>query len=88
MSGPRVKACGEIDAHIADVHATLLRRLDEAPGGLAMGRVLFEALSDSGANAAAPSFAPSARPLPERTKRAIADPSIVEKRLRTLGYID
>ena len=44
-AGPRVAAVGEIDAHIADVSATLLERLGVAPPTDARGRVCFELLA-------------------------------------------
>ena len=79
MAGPRVRATGEIDAHIADVTATLLARLDVSVPASFAGRVLWEALVD---NFEEP------RTLPEVTvekANGSGNRFRVEERLRALG---
>ena len=81
MSGPRVRAVGQIDSHIADATATLLARLDLAVPTSFCGRVLFEALKISGEHS---------QTLPEtalETTDVRSDSSRVEQRLRALGYV-
>ena len=84
MAGPRVEACGEIDARMADVTATLLSRLGIDPGPDLHGRVLREALRRGVGlpSIALPSLTLPHSPAPE------GDRTEVEERLRALGYID
>ncbi len=81
--GPQVQAAGQLEAHILDLPATLLARMQlEVPMHFD-GRVLFEALQQ----------------LPKHTKRslpAVMSPQArqetpqghIEERLRMLGYIE
>jgi predicted AlkP superfamily phosphohydrolase/phosphomutase len=83
LAGPKVRAAGRLDAHIADLTATLLCRLGLSVPPVFRGRVLWEALHDD-RNA-------SARPIPETatvTARATRNEGLVESRLRALGYIE
>jgi arylsulfatase A-like enzyme len=83
LAGPKVRAAGRLDAHIADLTATLLCRLGLSVPPVFRGRVLWEALHDD-RNA-------SARPVPETaavTARATRNEGLVESRLRALGYIE
>ena len=83
LAGPSVLPVGQLDAKIADLSATLLRRLDLAVPTSFKGRVLWEALRDEG-DASAETL-PEARPIPARTTR---NEGLVESRLRALGYIE
>lgn len=81
VAGPRVRPVGRIDAHIADVTATLLSRLDVRVPTELMGRVLFEAVDVHEAGKVLPRTTvrpPDARP----------DEAAVEARLRALGYVE
>jgi predicted AlkP superfamily phosphohydrolase/phosphomutase len=83
IAGPRVQPVGRIDAHIADLTATMLHRLDLSVPLEFRGRVLWEAMRDE-----APS---GARPLPKAGTSAATprhDESLVESRLRALGYVE
>jgi predicted AlkP superfamily phosphohydrolase/phosphomutase len=83
LAGPRVQPAGQLDAHIADVTATLLSRLDLSVPPSFKGRVLWEALGDE---RSAPARAlPEAAPVAPRTTR---NEGLVESRLRALGYIE
>ena len=83
LAGPSVQPVGQLDAHIADLTATLLSRLGLSVPPSFKGRVLWEALSDDrGA---------SAQPLPEASSvasRHTQNEGLVESRLRALGYIE
>ena len=82
-NGPRVRAVGRVDAHIADAAATWLARMDVTPPVDAAGRVLFEVLSsDAGGHAT------SLPTVSTQRARSSGDESQVEKRLRALGYVD
>ena len=83
LAGPSVKPVGRVDAHIADLSATLLRRLGLSVPSSFMGRVLWEALHDEGQVPAA--ALPAPRPRAPRTPR---NEALVESRLRALGYIE
>ncbi len=86
MAGPSVQPTGRIDAHIADLTATLLHRLGLRVPFELRGRVLWEALLENVGNAhddARPLPAPIARPPSPRH-----DDSLVESRLRALGYVE
>jgi len=83
LAGPSVKPAGRLHAHIADLSATLLRRLGLSVPSSFMGRVLWEALRDEG-NASAVTL-PAPRP---RAPRAARNEALVESRLRALGYIE
>lgn len=81
-SGPSVRACGEVTAHIADASATCLARVGVALPLDASGRVLTEVLVRR---------ATMPTPLPDvattKTGGAI-DLARTEARLRALGYVD
>ena len=83
LAGPSVQPAGQVDAHIADLTATLLSRLGLSVPPSFKGRVLWETLSDDrGA---------SAQPLPEASSvasRHTQNEGLVESRLRALGYIE
>ena len=83
LAGPSVLPVGRLDAKIADLSATLLRRLDLGVPTSFKGRVLWEALRDEG-DARAETL-PEARPIPARATR---NEGLVESRLRALGYIE
>jgi predicted AlkP superfamily phosphohydrolase/phosphomutase len=83
LAGPRIRPTGQVDAHIADLTATLLHRLGLSVPLELRGRVLWEALQESSGM--------QSRPLPaEREVGALPqhDQSIVESRLRALGYVE
>jgi predicted AlkP superfamily phosphohydrolase/phosphomutase len=83
IAGPSVEPVGRIDAHIADLTATLLRRLGICVPSTFLGRVLWEALTEDDATPGQPlPAAASMRP------RMPGQESIVESRLRALGYIE
>jgi predicted AlkP superfamily phosphohydrolase/phosphomutase len=81
IDGPQVVSVGHIEAHIADVTATLLARLGvEVPSSF-RGRVLWNALNASD----------SAEALPEVDRRSSGvdrNEAAVEARLRALGYVE
>lgn len=80
MSGPSVSAAGEVRARMPDATATLLARLGVEPSPEMSGRVLREAIVRRGA----------AQPLPEASapEAGEGDRTLLERRLRALGYID
>lgn len=81
IGGPQVRPVGRIDAHIADMTATLLARLGVSIPSSFQGRVLWEAIDPSG----------EAEALPEGTRRrsgAARNEAAVEARLRALGYVE
>ena len=83
LAGPRIRPTGQVDAHIADLTATLLHRLGLSVPLEFRGRVLWEALHETSSM--------QSRPLPtERELGALPqhDQSIVESRLRALGYVE
>lgn len=83
IAGPSVQPAGRIDAHIADLTATLLARLGLAVPLEFKGRVLWEALGDGQGT--------SARTLPDAgpiEPRATRNEGLIESRLRALGYIE
>lgn len=83
LGGPSIEARGKIQAHIADLSATLLRRLGLSVPTSFAGRVLWEALRTTDDS--------TSRPLPDVTqvrRRATANEALVESRLRALGYIE
>ncbi len=83
LAGPRVQRAGRIDAHIADLTATLLSRLSLSVPPSFRGRVLWEAL---GQDRSGPALAlPKAGPVAPRATR---NEGLVESRLRALGYIE
>ena len=83
LAGPSVRAAGQLDAHIADMTATLLSRLGLSVPPSFKGRVLWEALcNDRDASAQA---LPEASPV---TSRATRNEGLIESRLRALGYIE
>ncbi|NNK43827.1 MAG: hypothetical protein HKP46_14395 [Myxococcales bacterium] len=83
LAGPSVKPVGRIDAHIADLSATLLCRLGLSVPSSFIGRVLWEALQDEGR------VPPVVLPEPSRrAPRRMQNESLVESRLRALGYIE
>jgi hypothetical protein len=79
-AGPRVRACGEVVAGIADASATMLARMGVAPPDTLSGRVLSEILGEEGART----------PLAdaEVTPAATPDLARTEERLRAMGYIE
>ena len=83
LAGPGIQPAGQIDAHIADLTATLLSRLGLSVPSSFRGRVLWEALRDD-QNASAQAL-PEAGPI---TSRATRNEGLVESRLRALGYIE
>jgi predicted AlkP superfamily phosphohydrolase/phosphomutase len=83
LAGPGVRAAGQLDAHIADLSATLLCRLGLSVPSSFKGRVLWEALHDSRDATAQP--LPQAPPV---VQRKTGNRGVVESRLRALGYIE
>jgi predicted AlkP superfamily phosphohydrolase/phosphomutase len=84
LAGPSVRPAGQIDAHIADLTATLLSRLGLCVPSSFRGRVLWEALGED-SNAAVRTLPDDAGPVaPGKTR----DEGLVESRLRALGYIE
>lgn len=83
LAGPGVRAAGQIDAHIADLSATLLCRLGLCVPPSFKGRVLWEALHQDQATSTRP--LPQARPIAPHATR---NEGLVESRLRALGYIE
>jgi predicted AlkP superfamily phosphohydrolase/phosphomutase len=83
LAGPSIVAQGRIEAQIADLSATLLRRLDLAVPSELKGRVLWEALDGTGA-----AHASSLPKVSQVRRRVRADEGQVESRLRALGYIE
>jgi hypothetical protein len=83
LAGPSVRPAGQLDAHIADLSATLLCRLGLSVPSSFKGRVLWEALHDGRDAATQP--LPQALPVVPRKTR---NRGIVESRLRALGYIE
>lgn len=83
LAGPSVKPVGRLDAHIADVTATLLCRLGLSVPPSFMGRVLWEALH------VAEDTPVEWLPTPTRLRGAAGHHrERVESRLRALGYIE
>jgi predicted AlkP superfamily phosphohydrolase/phosphomutase len=80
MAGPSVRATGELSARMPDATATLLARMGVEPSPEMSGRVLREAIGRGG----------EARALPEASApaREEGDRTLLERRLRALGYID
>jgi predicted AlkP superfamily phosphohydrolase/phosphomutase len=82
-AGPRVRACGRIEAAIADASATLLARMDVRPPERGAGIVLPLLATSRASDAAA---------LPELERaqhtQAHGDDARVAARLRNLGYIE
>ena len=83
LTGPSIRSHGRIDAHIADLSATLLHRLDLAVPSAFQGRVLWEALEETGAGQA--TALPDVSQVRRRTR---TNEGLVESRLRALGYIE
>jgi hypothetical protein len=83
IAGPSVRPAGQLDAHIADLTATLLSRLGLSVPSSFKGRVLWDALRDE-QNASAIAL-PKAGQVTSRTTR---NQGLVESRLRALGYIE
>jgi predicted AlkP superfamily phosphohydrolase/phosphomutase len=83
LAGPKVRAAGRLEARIADVSATLLRRLGLCVPPAFRGRVLWEALrEDRDASTRALPLAGAV------TAHATRNEGLVESRLRALGYIE
>ena len=83
LAGPSVRPAGRVDAHIADLTATLLARFGLSVPPSFAGRVLWEALRDD--------LGSSPEPLPEAgpvASRATRNEGLIESRLRALGYIE
>ena len=83
LGGPSIVARGKVEAHIADLSATLLRRLGLSVPTSFTGRVLWEALTTTDDVVS--------RKLPEITqvrRRVPGNEALVEGRLRALGYIE
>ncbi|MGD8826687.1 MAG: alkaline phosphatase family protein, partial [Myxococcales bacterium] len=83
LAGPRVRAAGRIEAHIADLTATLLSRLGISVPSAFKGRALWEALRQDEGTAVDPLPEPEV-PRTGKTRNA----GLVESRLRALGYIE
>ncbi|HSN84878.1 MAG TPA: alkaline phosphatase family protein [Polyangiales bacterium] len=83
LAGPSVGPTGRIDAHIADLTATLLCRLGLGVPTAFKGRVLWEALREGREASARP--LPASEPLSPRQSR---NQDLIESRLRALGYIE
>ena len=83
LAGPSVRPAGQLDAHIADLTATLLSRLGLSVPPSFKGRVLWEALRDD--RDASAEALPEAGPV---TSRATRNEGLIESRLRALGYIE
>jgi predicted AlkP superfamily phosphohydrolase/phosphomutase len=83
LAGPRIRKAGPLDAHIADLTATLLARLGVAVPPSFKGRVLWEALEDD-PGACVQSLSERARV----DRHAARSEGLVESRLRALGYIE
>ena len=81
VEGPRVRPVGRIEAHIADLTATLLARLDVSVPTEFRGRVLWEALEPAGPTRSLP-------PTGDDPRKPKADEARVEARLRALGYVE
>jgi predicted AlkP superfamily phosphohydrolase/phosphomutase len=79
--GPSIAPVGRIDAHIADVTATLLARMGVHVPAEASGRVLWEVLADT---------VKPEHDLPKVALRSSGggNQAAVERRLRALGYVD
>ncbi|MEM9189698.1 MAG: alkaline phosphatase family protein [Myxococcota bacterium] len=81
--GPKVAPRGEVEAAMADATATLLHRMEvEVPPQFA-GRVLWETLAGRSTSNGFASLPPVV-PAPRRRGRE----SLVEERLRALGYVE
>ncbi|HKU41766.1 MAG TPA: alkaline phosphatase family protein [Polyangiales bacterium] len=85
--GPSVAPCGEIDAAMADVSATLLARARLSGLHASDGRVLSELLREPVAQSTAPA-AISGEPVAPAEPLAAAGEARVAARLRRLGYIE
>lgn len=83
LAGPTVRAAGRVDAHIADVSATVLCRLGLSVPPSFKGRVLWQALHDD----LEVSMQPLAEPRSAAPRNGTND-GLVESRLRALGYIE
>ncbi len=83
LAGPNVRPLGRVDAHIADLTATLLSRLGLSVPSSFRGRVLWEALGDE--HDMPTQSLPDAGPIRARATR---NEGLVESRLRALGYIE
>lgn len=79
-AGPRVVPRGQLDLGIADASAIVLARLDAAPPEGARGRIPDGLLREPGAQRVLPSV-----PMVTALR---GDTSALERRLRSLGYID
>lgn len=83
MAGPAVCAAGEVSAHITDATATLLARHGVKVPTETSGRVLWNTLQNPGMGDR------PVLPITATTRPATrGDSTIVESRLRALGYID
>lgn len=84
-AGPRVRALGEVHAHIADASATVLARMGVAPPEDAMGKVL-----PLGPELGGETDRSIALPAAERQRDGAdaEDEARVAARLRNLGYIE
>ncbi len=83
LAGPSIAPVGEVDAHIADATATLLARMGVAVPADAMGRVLWETLSQHATTEATELGPAHPRPAASRGQEGV-----VMRRLRALGYVD
>jgi predicted AlkP superfamily phosphohydrolase/phosphomutase len=81
IAGPDVRSVGRIDAHIADMTATLLARLGISVPSSFRGRVLWEALEGSDAAEALPAGV-------RQGSGVGGNEAAVEARLRALGYVE
>jgi len=86
IAGPSVEPTGRIDAHIADLTATLLHRLNLGLPPEMKGRILWEALRDETSPRQPDSrILASHAASPPKPRH---DESLVESRLRALGYVE
>jgi predicted AlkP superfamily phosphohydrolase/phosphomutase len=83
LAGPGVHPAGQLDAHIADLSATLLCRLGLSVPSSFNGGVLWEALRDGRETSA--KRLPEAGPVVPHSTR---NQGVIESRLRALGYIE
>ena len=83
LAGPGVRPAGQLDAHIADLSATLLCRLGLSVPSSFKGRVLWEALRNDRDTHAR--LLPEAGPV---VPHASQNQGLIESRLRALGYIE
>ncbi len=83
LAGPKIRPEGRIEAHIADLSATLLQRTGLSVPTSFAGRVLWEALCTHD------DLGPRSLPEVTEVRRSVTtNEALVESRLRALGYIE